>query len=486
MAAIKTENKKTEDTAKAQPTNTDSSAPQLPDNFEIRFSKFVANQLKGELTREGIAVAPLRPINVQEVSSWMQVPKILAELQNGGGSGIRLTFPAPPSGTKGAEAIRNEQRAIRAFLQENHDKPLSAIAAELANNISSCALFAKFTTGAFKKITAESWLKSLQITSESTASLAVADVIDATGIKQQVTNDATNLRDQMVNLISEGGALQRATIITVPDGEREALKATLQAWYNAQIDPKVNISKVTVWVGVPADSITFGREAREAKVAECRNVKKISLSDLLGITAGEDSKDVDAEKEPAAPKVDVGEELAPIDLAVSGGSLQTPERAGRVSAALKGVARAGRFAGKMLDITPPKAAPNAGVKPASEPALEGTVDVPPVKRNVRNLFGLTGRPVAATAPEVAAEGTESGSVEHDATEPQLTASGQDSENQSDTPSQQTIDDLAPVGIAEQKVETAGPSIGSSEPEPQVEAVVESAGGPRQPVCTSGS
>ena len=105
------------------------SAPEVSAELKSAVDKWYAGHAEKPGFRTGSSYAPEQMREAIEISSALQLPKILAKLHGQDASNIRLQFPQPDSSLSKEQraAIRQEQTAIHNFLRNSHGKPLDAL-----------------------------------------------------------------------------------------------------------------------------------------------------------------------------------------------------------------------------------------------------------------------------------------------------------------------------------------------------------------------
>lgn len=202
-------------------------------------------------SRKGEAHGPKQIMTAYEVSDWLQVPRILRDLQAGHGTQIRLVFPEPATTHPQAAAIKSEQEAIQKFFRDNQKKAVDTLMVDLESAIRSSDSFKEYINNPVSSIaTAQGWIDAHLQAAQATK--------HHFGVTEVVPSEAHNLGDPKSKndmIVSVESAIQTKNVvaITVPcDAAAQALLAeTLSQWISAkaQSGTPVDITNVQVWVG---------------------------------------------------------------------------------------------------------------------------------------------------------------------------------------------------------------------------------------------
>lgn len=248
--------------------------------------------------RSGSSYAPEQMRETIEVSSALQLPKILAKLHGQDASNIRLQFPQPDSSLSEDErtAIRQEQTAIHAFLRASHGKPLNELLNEAKDLIAGSASLeqAKQDKLLPPDMTAEQWIaatvgEKLEQIAKHPQQLAVSDVVEIGSRKIERVKPALELA------LEESVSSSRGLIVTIPKGRDENKLSELRAVLKTFVEAKKasgfadeQLERIKVWVGPTKTDIT--KEPEHG--SPCKQVREFSLLEFLkGETAAPVSKE---------------------------------------------------------------------------------------------------------------------------------------------------------------------------------------------------
>jgi hypothetical protein len=236
---------------------------------------------------EGYTAAPGQALKTFNVTSAVQLPYILAEL-NAHGSSIRLDFPTSSPGN--AEVTR-EQQAIREFLQKHHNADLKTLTAELTRFLENSPSYTRLAAQpefSAKFANAQSWVEANLVagTAHDSSLLKVTDIISAEEI---VTK---NEPDLLVSL-EESATAHRETIITVPpSGDTiDAVRQKLHALVSTH--PELRRGPISVWTNVKSTDL-------KDQPFMVKSIKQQNLAEFLAETS-ENEVDVVETPPPAAP-----------------------------------------------------------------------------------------------------------------------------------------------------------------------------------------
>lgn len=202
-------------------------------------------------SRKGEAHGPKQIMTAYEVSDWLQVPRILRDLQAGHGTQIRLVFPEPATTHPQAAAIKSEQEAIQKFFRDNQKKAVDTLMVDLESAIRSSDSFKEYINNPVSSIaTAKAWIDAhLQAAQATKHHFGVTEVVPSEA------HNLAGLKSKNDMIVSVESAMQTKNVvaITVPcDAAAQALLAeTLSQWISAkaQSGTPVDITNVQVWVG---------------------------------------------------------------------------------------------------------------------------------------------------------------------------------------------------------------------------------------------
>lgn len=236
--------------------------------------------------RSGSARAPGHYMSAVELTSWLQVPAILNQLQNEGVEKLRIIFPAPTANTfVSSEHVADfvkEQHQISNFIKENHSKPIEEIKKLLIEKIES-----SFSLGVLKSrspvgdsVTASAWVDASLLSSENSRSLSVSTLfpIGQKSLKAETTTDPLALS------LLESALKERPSTITIPSTNQQKLEELAQLFSSLVQDggrlhdhSDVLLSKTKVWVGPYVSKLNTTMEVH----APCPEVKEYSLREFI-------------------------------------------------------------------------------------------------------------------------------------------------------------------------------------------------------------
>jgi hypothetical protein len=281
---------------------------------ESKFSP--AAKLCAEITKKAIDGAPGyrrgygngldgQEIKTREVSSWLQVPAILEELQMAGETGtkidIRLLFPDVQG--KDAEGIRETQREIKKFFQAFHSKPASAMYAELEKKLTESK-----ETKNFRGFTVNDFLGQFEnLKKENTSVLSVTDVVDLNS-NSAAFKSKESLVATLLDAAAQAGDRKVVLLVDVPSKEAEQLAQTLGA---ADFD-RSKLGAMRIWAG---------KFVAEAAPIRGKNLEELTIDDFLkGMSSANKDQRVPPVKELVTgdeklddPKVDKDQDNDPPD-----------------------------------------------------------------------------------------------------------------------------------------------------------------------------
>jgi hypothetical protein len=237
--------------------------------------------------RSGSSYGPAQMRETIEISSALQLPKILAKLHDLDASDIRLQFPQPDPTLRDDQkvAIRNEQTAIHALLRSSHGKPLNQLLNEAKDLIAGSESLKRGKQDGYlpAHMTAEEWIaatvgEKLSQIRTSPQQLAVSDVVEVGSKKISKVRPALEiaLRDSVDS--------SRGLIVTVPNSKhsnklrdlRDVLRDFVEAKRKSGCTDE-QLNRIKVWVGPTKKDLINGPCAG----APCNNVREFSLLDFL-------------------------------------------------------------------------------------------------------------------------------------------------------------------------------------------------------------
>jgi|GEM_PF-3791225 len=210
-----------------------------------------ANRDREAGSRRGEAHGPQGLMTAYEVSNWLQVPRILGDLQAAHGTQIRLVFPEPATTDPQASVIKKEQEAIQRFLRDNQSKPLGMMMVDMQEAVRASHSFQAYLRDPVPSIaSAERWIS------------AHLDVSKAKqhhfGVTELVATDAHSLSDtvstcDLLATIQSATQKNNLVVITVPrnDTAQAALAEALSQWITdrKRSDASIDTSNIKVWIG---------------------------------------------------------------------------------------------------------------------------------------------------------------------------------------------------------------------------------------------
>lgn len=236
--------------------------------------------------RGGAARAPGHYISAVEVTSWLQVPAILNQLQNEGVEKLRLIFPTPTANTfvnpEHIATFVKEQHQIANFIKENHSKPIEEIKQLLIEKIES-----SFSLGVLRSrphvgdnVTAASWVEASLLSSDDSKSLGVSTLFPIG--QKSVTAETTT--DPLTLSLLESAVKDRPSTVTIPSTNQRKLEELAQLFSSLLRDggrlhehSDLLMSNTKVWVGPYVPRLNTTMEIN----APCPDVKEYSLRDFI-------------------------------------------------------------------------------------------------------------------------------------------------------------------------------------------------------------
>lgn len=216
---------------------------------------------------EGYSAAPGQAVRTFNVSSTVQLPYILAEL-NANGNSIRLDFPqrVPEN-----EEVAKEQQAIRNFLQQHHNSDLATLKAALAQLLEASPSYARLATqGDFvqKFPSAANWVEA-NLAGDTLHQTAVA-VTDILASDDLITKSTQALLLSLEERVQAG----RDTIITIPTSVDTLVSAREKLEELVSSHPDLLDQAISVWT-------TSENHALREDTFEDLSIQEMTLADFL-------------------------------------------------------------------------------------------------------------------------------------------------------------------------------------------------------------
>ena len=260
-------------------------------NRQVAHTEQVLKDFKAEVAsspgfRAGSARAPGQYMSAVEVTSWLQVPAILNQLQNEGVEKLRIIFPTPTAGSFVAPehiaAFIKEQHQISNFIKENHAKPIEEIKKLLVEKIENSLSFGvlKSRPDEGDSVTASAWVDASLLSSEDSRSLSVSTLfpIGRKSISKETTTDPLTLS------LLESAVNDRPSTVTIPGTNPQKLKELAQLFHSLLQDggrlhdhSDALMSKTKVWVGPYNSELNTNMKVRQ----QCNDVKEFSLREFI-------------------------------------------------------------------------------------------------------------------------------------------------------------------------------------------------------------
>ena len=170
--------------------------------------------------------APGRYQEVREVTSWIDVAPLLADLYSPDSKRqIRVKFPKPEAGDQKGEITQMEQTQIRKFLRENHGKPIAEIQTALAKKLENSLSFLAFKVEHYP-ITIESWIQANLEKVSTKPNLQVTDIVTIT--QNENVLERLKARDIQATLSETPATKKIEVVFEAKNSDLKALAGGLQ------------------------------------------------------------------------------------------------------------------------------------------------------------------------------------------------------------------------------------------------------------------
>lgn len=219
--------------------------------------------------RQGLIAAPGGAMQLQEVTSWLQIPAIIKALQQDNAK-IQVTFPDPDRNDPQAAACSAMQLEIREFLVSMAGKSFQEILGQLEGKISADPYFNSTFSN---RMSPAAWIKAHDLDGKkSNLSLAVTDMCE---FNESTAHDP-NMRGAL--LVSIRRAVLSPTspplVVRLSDNTAATVASEVKSFMDALPDKSASES-VKIWLG--DHEAVFGQAGRVL-----RKVEELSLDEFLG------------------------------------------------------------------------------------------------------------------------------------------------------------------------------------------------------------
>lgn len=260
--------------------------------------------------REGYGNSPgASAAMVVEVSSWLQVPRILQLMEHAAkkndGTRVRLKFPAPVAGTvEEQKLIRMEQTQIRELLRNASERTIAELRTAAAPRIDSSASFLEGKASGLipPRATGTQWIDAHGITATNDTVIHATEIVRPGG-------DLLSPRLELELRLKEAARNSGTIALWIPDGE-DSLSKTLAALklllaeerFPADLRKRLESGALRIWVGPQERDIL----ADPKKYTRLREM--FFSTELMGHVLGKATQDQGAQRSSEAAN-DLAEQL---------------------------------------------------------------------------------------------------------------------------------------------------------------------------------